>query len=259
MVTLEQRESFYDLSAYAWSRATLRPNTVMDYGLFEFWGTGAVRLADYTPFGEVIRRTWPLPLRLLGAWNVKYVIVTDTELDDPLLEAVPVAGGDPRVRVYRNRAVLPRAFWVPRARWLPDRTQLLRALPEFDPRREVLLEGPVPAPAPPPDAEGSSRVEIVAYRPNEVVIRCAVTTSGFLVLADADYPGWRASVDGRDHPILRANHAMRAVPLGAGEHEVRFRYEPWSVTLGAAISLMALVVSGGVAVWAFRRVGARQI
>ena len=46
--------------------------------------------------------------------------------------------------------------------------------------------------------------------------------SGYLVLADTWYPGWKAQVDGLDASLLRANLMFRAVHLEAGEHVVRF-------------------------------------
>ena len=47
-----------------------------------------------------------------------------------------------------------------------------------------------------------------------------------LVLADTNYPGWTSTVDGVATPIAQADLVMRAVPLGPGDHEVRFGYDP---------------------------------
>ena len=56
---------------------------------------------------------------------------------------------------------------------------------------------------------------------------------GVLVVTEAFDDGWSAEVDGRPAEVLRANGLFRAVRLGAGRHEVRFRYRPWSVRAGA--------------------------
>jgi uncharacterized membrane protein YfhO len=45
-----------------------------------------------------------------------------------------------------------------------------------------------------------------------------------VVLADAHYPGWRASTNGRETPLLRADHLFRAVAVDAGETRVSFHY-----------------------------------
>jgi len=74
-----------------------------------------------------------------------------------------------------------------------------------------------------------------------------VPAPGYLVLTDTFYPGWRAYVDGVETPIYQANYLFRAVPLNAGDHEVRFVYRPKSFAVGAALSLTFLltVVSAG--------------
>ena len=68
------------------------------------------------------------------------------------------------------------------------------------------------------------------------------------MLTDTWFPGWRARVDGADQPIWRADHALRAVTLGPGRHEVEFRYEPGSVRLGLALTASAGLLAVGLAV-----------
>jgi uncharacterized membrane protein YfhO len=65
--------------------------------------------------------------------------------------------------------------------------------------------------------------------------------AGILVLADLNYPGWAATVDGRPAPILAADGYLRAVALSPGAHRVEFRYRPVSLYAGAALSLLGLV------------------
>jgi uncharacterized membrane protein YfhO len=64
------------------------------------------------------------------------------------------------------------------------------------------------------------------------------------VVADTYDPGWKATVDGRDAPLLRANLAFRAVPVDAGRHTVEMRYRPAAVVIGLAISGLTAMVAG---------------
>jgi hypothetical protein len=64
---------------------------------------------------------------------------------------------------------------------------------------------------------------------------------GWLYLADADYPGWTAAVDGQSRPILRAEIAFRAVHVLAAEKEAIFRFRPVSFYMGLGISLLSLL------------------
>jgi MYXO-CTERM domain-containing protein len=63
-----------------------------------------------------------------------------------------------------------------------------------------------------------------------------------LVLSEGYYPGWRASIDGREAPVVRVNVMMRGVALPAGEHEIEFRFRSRSIEAGAALSLAGLAL-----------------
>jgi len=164
-----------------------------------------------------------------------------------------VHSGD--VKVYENLDVLPRAFVAPEAVWVRDdaAARALLAEPGFEPQTTVIL----PADAGPPTAAGSPAVSgrrsavITEYGPE--LIRLSASGPGYLLLTDAYYPGWRATVDGEAAAILRANILLRAVWLPEGEHQIEFRYAPFSVTLGLWISGISgwIVVAFGL--WRWRR------
>jgi hypothetical protein len=49
-------------------------------------------------------------------------------------------------------------------------------------------------------------------------------------------------VDGREAPLLRANHTFRAIPVPAGQHEVVMRYSRETVAIWAWVSGSLLLV-----------------
>jgi uncharacterized membrane protein YfhO len=65
---------------------------------------------------------------------------------------------------------------------------------------------------------------------------------GYLLQREAWYPGWRATIDGVDVPVLRADVVFRAVVLTAGEHDVQFAFDSSSFKRGALLSVAGLVV-----------------
>lgn len=83
---------------------------------------------------------------------------------------------------------------------------------------------------------------ITGYQPEKVEIETRSPRDGFVVLADTFRPGWVAEVDGIARPILRAQWAMRAVAVPAGEHRVTFSYRPRVLGSGAIASVASLMV-----------------
>jgi hypothetical protein len=153
----------------------------------------------------------------------------------------------PPYALLENPAAFPRALLVPEAVALPERDRVLAALSENDFRKRVFVEGHHgPLPAAKPDATFQP-VPVTLYQPNRIVLAVPPGASGFLVLADPWFPGWKCRVDGQETPIYRANFLFRAVEVPAGAREVVFTLEPtwfrWGWLLSAATFLAVLAAT----------------
>jgi hypothetical protein len=141
------------------------------------------------------------------------------------------------VRVYENDAAFPPAFVVGCVERTSD---AVAALDGLDPRRWAIVETEVAV----PDCREGPMREATTERPRAGEVRVAATGPGLLVLTDSWYPGWRATVDGVETAIVRADATFRGVVVGEGDHDVVFRYRPtwlpWSTAL-AGIGLALLV------------------
>ncbi len=191
------------------------------------WGNGPLYYRDN------------LNSRLTDFLNLKYVLL-------PPGAAKPgpkfvLAYDGPDARIFRNREVFPRAFLVSQARSCVGDGAAVTAIRSghLDLRREVVLSDCV---ASPPAASTQAAGEIEVYEPERVVVRAIANAPGFLVLTDTYDPGWQVSLDGHDAPLLRADHAFRAVALGPGSHRVEFLYRPLAFRVGLVFSLGALVL-----------------
>ena len=107
----------------------------------------------------------------------------------------------------------------------------------------------------------SQKVEIISESNNRLRLQVETAEDSLLVLSDTYYPGWKAfvypvrydsynqgnlvdtnlsyGVDGKEVKIYRANYNFRAIPVEAGEHEIKFIYDPISFKIGALASLLA--------------------
>jgi uncharacterized membrane protein YfhO len=75
---------------------------------------------------------------------------------------------------------------------------------------------------------------------------------GYVRLADPYDAGWRAQVDGADAEIYVADHYLRAVYVGPGEHEVVFTYDQARAVWPLRLSLLALLGALGLLASAWR-------
>jgi uncharacterized membrane protein YfhO len=66
-------------------------------------------------------------------------------------------------------------------------------------------------------------------------------TPGYLIISEWAFPGWKATLDGRELPLLKANYALLAIPVPAGQHDVMLTYEAPEVLIGLFISLLTLL------------------
>src|SRR5262249_36841683 len=146
---------------------------------------------------------------------------------------------DGDVRLYENVAALARARYVPRIDVVGDDLALLQRLASGadDLGKVALVERPLASGFTGVDgntARGSA--EFLWNDPEHLVLRVDAPARGFLLLADQDFPGWTATVNGARQPIARANYVFRLVEVPAGPSRVEFRYAPASQRLGALAS-----------------------
>jgi uncharacterized membrane protein YfhO len=120
----------------------------------------------------------------------------------------------------------------------PRLTTLLHSEQDFQKVKETLLSW---AQANPVSAPTDLSATITLARATEVRIEAHSAQGGLLVLADTYYPGWKATIEGVETPILRVNLMHRGVLVPPGKQTVIFRYQPWTVRWGIAASLLGFL------------------
>jgi len=248
---LALRNVLFPTVAGSWNLATAYPTDALGLyapplGLL----TNALREVEGTP----------LHTRFLRLGAVEYVLGLHREGFEDLapVASLPTQFVEPLL-IFRVPEPLPRTYAVGAARRVDGLVGELRVLaePTFDPAREIVL--PAGAAASAPAAAFIGRSRIVEFRPDRVRLEAELTAPGFVMLVDAHDPGWRATIDGTPTGVLRANVAFRGVAVPAGRHVIEYLYRPRSITVGLAISGIALLAAVAVAiVERRRRAGASQ-
>jgi hypothetical protein len=86
-------------------------------------------------------------------------------------------------------------------------------------------------------------VEIVSYRPETVVLEVSSDRDCIVLFQDLDYPGWTATVDGRNQDMLRTDVGVRAIQLGSGKHRVVMEYKPMSFRVGLVLTCLGILLT----------------
>lgn len=229
------------------ARAGLRQSLPMMFGLSSMQGYGS-EPPNFTALNNGIDETGEFGAdqpRMIGMYDGANIL-TQSRIESPSLELILNENG---VNLYRNRDALPRALMVGTAKavdGLPALVEEIQA-PDFDPALMVLVEDKSLERMARLDPNASAHIQ--TDNPEEIVIQTNNVQDSYLVLNDSFYPGWQASVDGEPSAIFRANGLVRAVAVPAGSHTVEFVYDPMSVKIGALVSLMTLVVVGGILIF----------
>jgi hypothetical protein len=149
-----------------------------------------------------------------------------------------VHSGD--VKVYENRDVKPRASLAHQVSPAADAAQALKWLQSSGLDADTaVVEGDYALLG---SAAAGDSAQITAYAPERVEVATRSADDALLVLSDAHYPGWEATVDGTPTQILYTNVLMRGVPVPAGDHTVIFTFEPgtWHTGLWIAAFFTAV-------------------
>lgn len=181
---------------------------------------------------------------LLNMLNIKYIF-TSQDINSKNFKLLY----NDTVKLYKNLNCLPRAFLVDNWRVSHNEADILKNIlrQDFNPLQEVYLnEEPVwnTRNTDIVNSHAHSKVEIIDYKPDKIVIEAQTSERKILFVSDTFYPGWKVRIDGKASKIYRANYAFRAVTIDEGRHIVTFYYTPLTFKIGALISVFSLLVIG---------------
>ncbi len=191
-----------------------------------------------------------IPSAMPDMVNVRYLVYAAEQYAQ---EKVQIGGKfqpvftspDGREVVLENRNVLPKAWLVSSAVVLGDAAQRLGVMqnPNFDPRRMALVESAPPIPlAEMPQGQGAGRVDVTRYEGERIGLTASAAANSLLVLGEKYYQGWRATIDGKEVPIVPVNHVLRGVYLPAGDHRVEFVFDPTPFKIGKWLTFASFAI-----------------
>lgn len=178
-------------------------------------------------------------MEILNMLNVKYVIQTDKEGKEyPIIN--PDANGN--------------AWFVGQVELVKSTDAEMKGLDKLNSKNvAVINEAEFPAIKNKAFAKDSSAtITLDLYKPNDVKYTSNNSKDGLAVFSEMYYEnGWKALIDGKETPIMRADYALRAILIPAGKHSIEFKFEPQVIKTGGMITLfsfigMVLLLGGGI-------------
>jgi len=91
----------------------------------------------------------------------------------------------------------------------------------------------------------STKVTVTSYAPGRITLRLdsPAPAGSALVVSENYYPGWQATVNGREAKVGRADYTLIGVELPEGAQTIEMRFDSASYHTGKTITLVALVVA----------------
>ncbi|MCI0336079.1 MAG: YfhO family protein [Acidobacteria bacterium] len=220
--------------------------------------------------------------RTLDILNVRYLFVPPTIFQKPAgaalndtmrwREVEERSQAEPyrEFRIFENLTLLPRAWLVRRAKvaYEGDQLKLIRGEVastgdrDFDPRTAVLVDHETAAKLDKNLIKNAGDEKFTQVAPVKILKRSARRIQieaenaepSVLVLSEIAFPGWKAEVDGKAAELIRVNYDLRGLALTAGKHRIELIYQPRSLKIGAAVSIITSFCLLVVILWEGKRI-----
>lgn len=183
---------------------------------------------------------------VLNMLNTKYFILPGQQNQPPV--------------VQQNPGALGNAWFVSDIKWVKNADEEMLALNappinnpmdtsagNFNPAQTAILRDTLKTllgnNALGKDSLASIRLSPDGYSPRRLKFESNNSKDGLAVFADIYYPlGWKATIDGKETPIICADYALRALKIPAGKHTISFTFDSSAYEKGKTLALIGSIL-----------------
>ena len=94
--------------------------------------------------------------------------------------------------------------------------------------------------------DSTASISLVENKNDEVLYKSNSSKKQFAVFSEVYYRlGWKAFVDDKETPIVKANYVLRGIVVNPGKHNIRFEFTPSSISTAKKASSIASFLMWG--------------
>lgn len=193
-------------------------------------GYHPAKLSIYQDLIEKQLYNFPNCLPVLNMLNTKYLIIPDQQTGQPMVQP--------------NSNALGACWFVKGVRYEKGPAEVMNALTYFNPKDTAVVEekfrNSITALG---NSDSSATIALVSNENDKVTYRSTSSSAQLAVFSEVYYDaGWKATIDGKETPIVPANYVLRALTVPAGNHEIIFSFEPASYAIGSKAGIGSSVI-----------------
>jgi hypothetical protein len=164
---------------------------------------------------------------VFGAENLQYVEngKSDT-LNVPLAGSIPV-GVDVTFVMDKNGAtnlMMKQGVELDTTKSFKSLVDI-RVVSEFLPKEKAIMQASFFKSLKKKTFSGNGKIKMTSYAPNKITYTSDSDEGGLAIFSEVYYPeGWKATVNGKEVPILKADYLLRALDLPKGKNKIVFEF-----------------------------------
>lgn len=189
-------------------------------------GYHPAKLSIYNDLIQFQLNKQPMNIGVLNMLNTRYFIVPNPQ------------NGQPGLQV--NPAALGHVWFVKGIQYEKDPGAVMKAMNQFSPADTAIVEEQYKASIPfAPEFDSTANITQVLNDNDLIRYRSNSTRNQFAVFSEIFYDrGWKATIDGKEAPIVKVNYVLRGLAIPAGNHEIVFEFKPASYYNSAKIAVI---------------------
>ncbi|WP_251621053.1 YfhO family protein [Odoribacter lunatus] len=163
-----------------------------------------------------------------------------------------IVANNNHIQAVSNPNALGNAWFVENIQWVDNADEEISALTNLSPATSAIIDKrfkPVLKDKQ-TTKDSISSILLTHYLPNELHYKATSTTGGLGIFSEIYYPhGWKATIDGKEVPIIRANYVLRGIYIPGGEHEIVMTFKPASIGITQIIAYCGMFLLLGLTVF----------